>query len=115
MREVWENPYANAILKIERADKHIADIEQRLSASQDAYYLSLHIEANTGKQFLYYRLAEKYIRSQLALMIGDAIHNLHCALDIAYRDTLQRLSPSGFDSERTKFIVGNDRSTLNPP
>ena len=91
MREIWETPYGNAVLKIERADKHISDIEQRLLSSKDPYHLSLGIHADTGKQYLYYSLAEKYIRAQLALMIGDAIHNLKCALDIAWIDTTQRL------------------------
>jgi hypothetical protein len=111
MLEVWENPYANAILKIERADKHISEIEQRLSTSQDAYHLSLYFNASTGKQFILYNLAEKYIRSQLALMIGDAIHNLKCALDIAWADTVQKLSPSGYNA-KTKFPVRKDRQNL---
>jgi hypothetical protein len=29
MREIWETPFGNAVLKIERAKKHISDIEQR--------------------------------------------------------------------------------------
>jgi len=111
MPEIWENPYANALLKVERADKHISDIEQRLSSSQDAYYLSLHVNASTGKQFVLYSLTEKYIRAQLALMIGDAIHNLKCALDIAWADTVQRLSPAGYNPE-IKFPVRNNRHEL---
>lgn len=111
MTEIWENPYANALLKIERADKHISDIEQRLSSSQDSYYLSLHFNVSTGKQFILYSLAEKYIRAQIALMIGDAIHNLRCALDIAWIETIQRLSPSGYNPE-TKFPVRKSRQDL---
>jgi hypothetical protein len=111
MREIWETPYGNAVLKIERADKHISDIEQRLSSSQDAYYLSLHVNASTGKQFVLYSLAEKYIRAQLALMIGDTIHNLKCALDIAWSDTIQRLSPAGYNP-RTNFPVRQNRQDL---
>lgn len=48
MREVWETPYANALLKIERADKHISDIEQRLLPSDNTYYMSQGINANSG-------------------------------------------------------------------
>jgi hypothetical protein len=111
MREIWENPYANALLKIERADKHISDIEQRLSSSQDSYHLSLHFNASTGKQFVLYSLAEKYIRASLALTIGDAIHNLKCALDIAWSDTIQSLSPAGYNP-RIKFPVYETRERL---
>ncbi len=114
MREIWETPFGNAALKIERAKKHIADIEQRLLTANDAYELSMGIHADTGKQFIYYGLSKesKYIRGDLALMIGDAIHNLRCALDIIYRDTLKRLSPSGFDSTRTKFPVSDTKKHL---
>ena len=62
MPAIWENPFANAILKIERANKHIADIEQRLHASSDTYGPSLHINMNTGKKFLYYYLTDRKLR-----------------------------------------------------
>jgi hypothetical protein len=39
MPEIWENPFANAHLKVERANKHIAAIEERLRASSDNYGL----------------------------------------------------------------------------
>lgn len=103
MREVWETPYGNAVLKIERANKHISDIEKRLLAPEYAYHLSLGIHADTGKQFLYYSLAEKYIRASLALMIGDAIHNLKCALDIAWCEVYRTLYPKDFNPKFLNF------------
>ena len=111
MREIWETPFGNAALKIERAEKHISDIEQRLLTANDAYELRMGIHADTGKQFLYCGVAEesRHIRGHLALMIGDAIHNLKCALDIAWADTIQRVSPAGHNRE-TKFPV---RSNLH--
>ena len=79
MREIRETPFGNAFLKIERAKKHISDVEQRLLAANDAYEFSMGMHAETTKQFLYYGLSKesKYVRADLALMVGDAIHNLH--------------------------------------
>jgi hypothetical protein len=112
MPEIWENPFGNAQLKIERAKKHTADIDERLQASSDRYGPSLHINADTGKQFLHYGLTDRFLRSDIALIVGDAIHNLHSALDIAYRETIRVISPNGFSPSKTKFIVGNDRKHL---
>jgi hypothetical protein len=44
-------------------------------------------------------------------MIGDALHNLKCALDIAWIDTVKRLSPTGYNPE-TKFPVRKNRQDL---
>jgi len=112
MPEVWENPFANALLKIERAKKHIADIEHRLTAAANNHGVSLHIDPKTGEQFLYYLWMDRALRPDIALIVGDAVHNLHCSLDIAYRGVLQVVNPAGFDPSRTKFIVGNDRKHL---
>jgi hypothetical protein len=110
--EIWDNPFGHAKLKIERADKHVADIGERLRASSDKYGPGLHLDAKTGEQFLYYDLTDRTLRSDVALIVGDAIHNLKCALDIAYRETIRVLSPDGFSAARTKFIIGNNREHL---
>jgi hypothetical protein len=88
MPEIWENPFANAILKVERANKHIADIEQRLRASSDRYGPMMHVNSQTGEQSLDYYLTDRALRRDLALIVGDAIHNLRCALDIAWNRTV---------------------------
>lgn len=112
MKEIWDNPFGHALLKIERANKHIADIDKRLLASSDTNGPCMHLYAKTGQQFIYYGLTDRALRSDIALMVGDAIHNLKCALDIAYRETIRCLSPDGYSASRTKFIVGEDRKHL---
>ena len=112
MPDSWERPFGYVHLKIERANKHIADIEQRLSTSSDSYGPSLHFDRKTGEQFLYYVFLDRNLRPDIALMVGDAIHNLKCALDIAWRDTVQRLSPEGFHPTKTKFPVTHTREKL---
>jgi hypothetical protein len=109
----YEPPYfKDAHLKIERANKHIADIDKRLLASSDTNGPSMHIYTKTGEQFIYYGQSDNTLRSDIGLMVGDAIHNLKCALDIAYRETIRSLSPDGYSASRTKFIVGDNRKHL---
>ena len=112
MIEIWDHPFGHALLKVERANKHIADIDKRLLASSDANGPSMHFYGKTGKQFIYYGLTDRKLRSDIALTVGDAIHNLHSALDIAYRETIRILSPDGYSASRTKFIVGENRKHL---
>jgi hypothetical protein len=47
----------------------------------------------------------------IALVIGDAIHNLHCALDHAWTSTLQKLSPATI-TKHTKFPIFPSENTL---
>lgn len=106
---MWENPFANALLKVERANKHIADIEERLRASAYSHGVSLHMNGQTGEHFLYYRPHDRTLRSDVALMVGDAVHNLHCALDIAWCGAVQALSPQ-FVTGKLKFPVDPEGS-----
>jgi hypothetical protein len=112
MPEIWEHPFAYAHLKIERANKHIMDFEERIGTSPDAYPTTVKIDTKTGQHFLYYGRWDRTIRRDLALIAGDAIHNLHCALDIAYCVTVRTLSPAGLHPTKAKFIIGNDRNHL---
>ena len=109
---MWDHPFGHALLKVERANKHITDINKRLSTSSDTNGPSMHVYAKTGEQFIYYGLTDGALRSDIALIVGDAIHNLKCALDIAYRETIRSMSPDGYNPSRTKFIVGDNRKHL---
>jgi hypothetical protein len=104
MPEIWEHPFANALLKIKRANKHIADIEERLRTSSDRYGPSMHMDSKTGEKFLYYYSTDRNLRPDIALIVGDAIHNLRCALDIAWVGTVTALSPKP-PSRQCKFPI----------
>ena len=108
----WDRPFGHALLKVERANKHIADIDKRLLTSSDTNGPAMHLDTKTREQFIYYGLTDRTLPSDIALMVGDAIHNLHCALDISYRETIRVLSPDGFRPKHTKFPVGNNRKHL---
>jgi hypothetical protein len=106
MPEVWENPFANALLKIDRANKHISDIEQRLRTSANRYGPSLHIDGKTGEQFLCCYFTDETLISDLAPMAGNAIHDLRSALDIAWIGAI----PAENVSSHTKFPVDPEGS-----
>ena len=76
------------------------------------YQLTLHVDAKSGKQFLNYRISDRKIRAHLALMIGDAIHNLKCALDIAWGNTYTTLYPTTFEPRFLNFPFQPERKTL---
>ncbi len=106
MKEVWELPFGHAMLKIERADKHIADFEQRLRTSSDRYGPGFYMKGNTGEKFLHYGLEDRYLRSDLALITGDAIHNLRAALDIAWVEVVRR---AGRPTKYAKFPIDSTK------
>jgi hypothetical protein len=111
MPEIWDNPFGNAQLKVERAKKHIADLEERIRTSPDAYPPSLKVDGKTGKEFLYYALTDRYFKTDIALLAGDAIHNLRCALDYAWCGTIEKLSPTALN-RWTHFPVPDSKQKL---
>ena len=112
MPEIWEHPFGYASLKIERAKEHISDIEKRLLASPDRYGPGLHVDLKTGEQFLHYRLTDRTLTREIALIVGDAVHNLHSALDIAWLESVRKSGAIGFNPSRTKFPVTKTRHEL---
>jgi hypothetical protein len=111
MPEIWEHPFGNAQLKVERAKKHITDLEERIRTSSDAYPPSLKIDGNTGEQFLYYALTDRTFKREIALICGDAIHNLRCALDFAWCGVIKQFSPTAL-TRHTQFPVPDCRQKL---
>lgn len=77
------NPMDGPLLKIERADYHIGEIEgifrRYISANAKAMRPKKHRNARQGTA----RIGLKFPR-KLPAVIGDAIHNLRVALDHAY-------------------------------
>ncbi len=71
-------------LKIEWADRHILDLEQRLAALPDKYTSSVEVDSATGNKSIKHDVADGRYLIDAALLIGDAVHNLNCALDYAW-------------------------------
>jgi hypothetical protein len=74
--------FESARLKIERADHHIRDVERLLNsfAKENVHVISCEPDAGTNR-FVVTIEFSRVITSEIALTIGDAIHNLRTALD----------------------------------
>lgn len=82
--------FAHAWHKLQRADKHIRDAKRRIRKAQISPTMNLIRDGNTQKRSLICIPADHGIRIDLALIVGDAIHNMACALDMAWMGWLQR-------------------------
>jgi hypothetical protein len=88
-------PFAESKLKIDRANKHIADVQAIIRTLPDSYTATEEINPQAGNKVIKHDLSNRQIAvADLALIIGDAVHNLKCALDYAWVGTIERLAPS---------------------
>lgn len=95
----------DARLKIQRSEKHIADINSRIAALLEAQVATVEVDPKTGEQILKHDFLDKAALTDIALMLGDALHNLKCALDYTWMRTLERRLPSLAGSKFAKFPV----------
>jgi hypothetical protein len=91
-------------LKIDRAKKHIKDIELRIAKLHETDTSRIDIDPHTGNEFLIHDFSDATAFDDIALMLGDTVHNLNCALDYTWLQTIERLVPALID-DRAKFPV----------
>jgi hypothetical protein len=98
-------------LKIKRANQHIADLQNAIDVFVKTDFCSFGIEfdANTGDHVVRFKMT-KAAPCDLPLIIGDAIHNLRSALDLAYCEILAAIGQQPTDYSR--FIFEEDREKL---
>jgi hypothetical protein len=97
--------FRHARLKIQRADKHISDVAMVVASLPDTYSTEVETDFETGKETLKYGyVGTETVGEQIALISGDAIHNLRSSLDHAWIGTLQKHIPSAADNF-SKFPV----------
>jgi hypothetical protein len=89
--------------KIERANVHIGDVERRVNALEQADTAVVEIHPEHGTERLTHTLDESDFNN-LALFVGDAVHNLNCALDYTWLQTIEKLVPANV-KDRAKFPV----------
>lgn len=99
-------------LKIERADKHVTDINSILEAyiGSDFYDLTVDKHSETGENFLRCNIKSKLEEEKIALIIGDALHNLRSALDLLYYETVGLCN--GVPTKWTRFPFCDTRDDL---
>lgn len=104
--------FADARLKIDRANKHIRDAEDVVLSLVQSFTVAVSHDPDTGVQNLVHAAPELTdARVQLSLITGDAVHNLRSALDYAWLATLKKHVPTA-DLRRVKFPVRDSRKEL---
>lgn len=112
-------------LKIERANEHIQELRWRLLefAKTDYYSLRIERDAHTGQHVLEFEIT-KTLPLKISVVVGDVLHNLHSALDLAISDVLfahtgQRYSHLKFpiypDKKAFENGIANGKIKLAPP
>jgi len=104
--------FRDANLKLVRAEKHIFDLKFAITILKQTCTSTVEKHPETGIQELKH-IVPNYedAISELALIVGDAIHNLHTALDFAWHSTISIHAPRAI-SKSTKFPVRNSRPEL---
>jgi hypothetical protein len=95
--------FREARLKIKRAEKHIADLKARIAGLPDSYIASIEIDPN-GIENIKHDLSDTKIATDVALIVGDAIHNLKSALDYSWLPTIEKFAPSAVNKS-SKFPI----------
>lgn len=103
--------FADARLKIARANKHIRDIEERISRLEESYSAAIEIHPKFGYKQIKYDLADKSAGKDISILAGDALHNLKCALDYAWLTILRQQAPVAI-TPKTQFPAYASRDVL---
>jgi len=96
--------FSDARAKIKRADEHIANLETRLTDLPKSYISSIEIDPTARYKAIKHDMTDTELRVDIALLIGDAAHNLNCALDYSWIETITKLVPSAV-GKHAKFPV----------
>lgn len=103
--------FRDARLKIKRADKHIADLKDAILDLKKSETSVVQLNGETGHQELIHTIEFRESADDLALIAGDAIHNLRVALDFAWACTIKKHIPSA-DPDYASFPVRPTRQSL---
>jgi hypothetical protein len=106
--------FQDARLKIDRANKHIRDIERRIRSLEDSYSATIQINPKFGYQEIKYDLSDKTAIEDISLLIGDALHNMKCALDYGWLIILERYAAAAIGN-KTQFPAYASFDALNRP
>src|SRR5438105_11538066 len=101
-------PSTDPKLKIQRANQHIADVKARIDivTSPNSQTIWREMQPQRGIQIIHYRLDKLGDLTDIALVIGDAIHNLKTALDYSWHGLMRRIFggfPKHFQVSRILF------------
>lgn len=98
----------SASLKIDRAAKHIAELNKLLEKSRP-FVLVVHTNIDTRKRTLLPK-RNKAIINEIGLICGDVVHNLRAALDHAYWEIIESRCANDWERKRTQFPFSETES-----
>jgi hypothetical protein len=96
--------------KVERAIKHIHDLNEFVSDFSRSDFYSVTIEKYKGANCVAIKYVKQFPLSAAALIIGDALHNMRSALDILYYRAFA--GTTGSADKWTRFPVRDEREEL---
>lgn len=99
-------------LKIERAKKHVSDLDVCVTAffESDRYRIVLEKNPKTRESIFRLEVRGEEVPPNFALIIGDALHNLKSSLDISYYEFVSKIG--GTLDTNTRFPVSDTRENL---
>ena len=105
------NPFHGAKLKIERANQHINDLylQWREFSNTGPYSVLVENDSDTRDSVLQISM-DQPAPEAILLIVGDAIHNLMCALDFCMNE--MEFAILGKRTKYTKFPVYDTRDEL---
>lgn len=102
------DPFYSTRLKVERANHHIRDLERQLTdySNSHPHVITIKEDPYTKRFLIYVNFPDKP-PPEMALTIGDAIHNLRTALDHMMWEMIGR--DHGSQHNNLYFPMGNNR------
>lgn len=98
--------FDSALLKIERADQHIRDLQAAFKSFTDHHRHTVHVHGNKNGPLFFEIIFDAPLPPSLPLILSDAIHNLSTALDHATWELMRY--DGGVRDRTTKLPTGNN-------
>jgi hypothetical protein len=111
----WRDPEAPWWAKLRRAQAHISEVQERVSALQEMQPWSIQREPTGPDGWAYRFKVHRPIPADLSAAVGDAVANMCAALDyVAYELACHHVGTMS-DSEEavTAFPICKDRATFD--
>ena len=96
--------------KVERALKHIRDLEELRSTFSSSDFYSLIVKEHRGHNHVFIVFLKQFPETTAALIIGDALHNMRSALDLLYYRAFDGITAMA--NHRTRFPIRDEREEL---
>jgi hypothetical protein len=102
-------PLSSARIKIDRAKKHLADINAAIAAFEARNPFYVEIDKKSDPRYEIYRFRQREpIPPAWGAIIGDCAHNLRSALD--HLSVALVIEGGGTPTQRTSFPIGRDEA-----